>query len=424
MESLQKKALALINCGEASGRHVGATRWSSAPGLVNVLMKEHVLQWERENKGTLWGKVKLKAAEKFNEWTGLSTWERAQLAERFLTYDEYKALFDVRVPENVSGEMLRNLLIRYPAFVLENVTSENSRHAFMSRFAETDEGYLRFMNKHNPQLHDFFTKWTEIYFPINEVGRHAYFTGMTGSGKTELMKAIIGRYLRENKLPIIFIDPNGDAALQVAKFKENASPERQRKLVYVDPNLQEGLTPVINPFDIPNKSQFFYKQPHEEILEKRASQILEAFTQIYSDKGGEFTEKMQTYLFPAICVVLMKENGDMHDLLRLFDNSRNSDLVTLGKQSPNIVVRQMFESGFVVPESTKEGVTHRLSQMLSRGTFRNLVSGPSTIDLEREIENGSLIIFNLAKGRLGDKESMYYGKFIISIIISIVFERG
>lgn len=417
LDKLKQKAFKLIGCEPASGNHIGGTKWTLVSGLVETLMKDYVLEWRSNNKLRMWG------AGQVDRLLGFSALEKSMLNERFVTFEEYKMLFDVRVPEDVSKKLLHNLFLRYPVFVLADIHNETQRQKVIADYTEDLEGYLLFMKEKNETLWTFFNQWNNLRFPLSELDKHLYMVGMTGCGKTEIFKALIIRYVIEGNIGGLVIDLDGDFAQQVAMFKENAEQKHRDRLIYIYPFLDKDLTPVINPFDLPNKKQFFNEVMYTEVLEQRASQIQQALVQIFKDFEGSFTDKMEGFLYPAICVTLLNENGDLNELLRLFDEERNHDLIALGKKSPNSTHRQRFESGFTMPKETRDGIKNRLSQMLDRGSFRNLVSGKSTIDLKSEIEAGKLIIFHIPK-RIGIKESMYFGKFVFAIVASAMFERS
>jgi hypothetical protein len=50
------------------------------------------------------------------------------------------------------------------------------------------------------------------------------------------------------------LDPNGDFAEQVAKFKDNTIRFRKKDIIYIAPSLSTDVFPVINPVDLPNVS--------------------------------------------------------------------------------------------------------------------------------------------------------------------------
>lgn len=275
--------------------------------------------------------------------------EEQWMKKRFMTYDEYT--------QHEGGKLLK-------------------------LYGDGEQGYFAYMQKVNPQLWEFFFRERGVGIPRSERKMHVYSFGASGCGKTELIKNQFLDDMKTGGSTVIFIDPNGDAALQIAKFKENVGND---KLIYIDPFLDRTMTPVINPFDLPNKELYFEPHWYKLIVKKRASQIMQALLQIFADADAKFSEKMKTYLFPAICIVTLKKDGDMRDLLRIFSGSDFSDLIAIGKKSPNEEHRQSFEQGFTVPTQTKDAIRDKLKNMLNSGNLSDLICGKSTINLEEAV---------------------------------------
>lgn len=110
--------------------------------------------------------------------------------------------------------------------------------------------------------------------PVAERYKHTHLTGMTGSGKSELLKVLImGDILRENG-SIILLEPHGDLAQSVTKLVKDKS-----RLVYINPFLDDEKTPTINLFHLPNKS--------EQNIAKITQVILSVLKSVNSDESFE-----------------------------------------------------------------------------------------------------------------------------------------
>ena len=72
---------------------------------------------------------------------------------------------------------------------------------------------------------------------------------------------------------------------------------------------------------------------------------------------------------------------------------------------------------------TKSAILTRLSTILKDDYLRRILVGKSTIDIEKEINSGKVIICNMAKGRMGKKSAVMLGKFIIAIIQGYAMKR-
>ncbi|MCT7566849.1 type IV secretion system DNA-binding domain-containing protein [Aliarcobacter butzleri] len=245
--------------------------------------------------------------------------------------------------------------------------------------------------------------------PVVERYKHTYITGMTGSGKSELLKVLImGDILRENG-SIILLEPHGDLAQSVTKLVKDKS-----RLVYINPFLDDEKTPTINLFHLPNKS--------EQNIAKITQVILSVLKSINSDEN--FTGAMEDVLEMCIKVLLRRGNGSFKELYRFFNDNRNKDLVELGLYSSNQLEVEFFEDDFLNSKPTKDAVRRRLKKLLNDPVFSNLMNGENTINLEELMnEKGKVIVFNIPKGKMPNTYK-YYIRFIVEYIQVLALKRA
>ena len=256
---------------------------------------------------------------------------------------------------------------------------------------------------------DPFSDNFENLIPVVERYKHTYITGMTGSGKSELLKVLImGDILRENG-SIILLEPHGDLAQSVTKLVKDKS-----RLVYINPFLDDEKTPTINLFHLPNKS--------EQNIAKITQVILSVLKSVNSDES--FTGAMEDVLEMCIKVLLRRGNGSFKELYRFFNDNRNKDLVELGINSPNQLEVEFFEDEFSSSKPTKDAVRRRLKKLLNDPVFSNLMNGENTINLEELMnEKGKVIIFNIPKGKMPNTYK-YYIRFIVEYIQVLALKRA
>ncbi|MFY4788226.1 type IV secretory system conjugative DNA transfer family protein [Aliarcobacter butzleri] len=245
--------------------------------------------------------------------------------------------------------------------------------------------------------------------PVAERYKHTYITGMTGSGKSELLKVLImGDILRENG-SIILLEPHGDLAQSVTKLVKDKS-----RLVYINPFLDDEKTPTINLFHLPNKS--------EQNIAKITQVILSVLKSVNSDES--FTGAMEDVLEMCIKVLLRRGKGSFKELYRFLNDNRNKDLVELGINSPNQLEVEFFEDEFSSSKPTKDAVRRRLKKLLNDPVFSNLMNGENTINLEELMnEKGKVIIFNIPKGKMPNTYK-YYIRFIVEYIQVLALKRA
>ncbi|MGJ0317057.1 type IV secretion system DNA-binding domain-containing protein [Aliarcobacter cryaerophilus] len=245
--------------------------------------------------------------------------------------------------------------------------------------------------------------------PVAERYKHTYITGMTGSGKSELLKVLIKADILRADGSIILLDPHGDLAQSVTKLVKDKS-----RLVYINPFLDDEKTPTINLFHLPNKS--------EQNIAKITQVILSVLKSVNSDES--FTGAMEDVLEMCIKVLLRRGNGSFKELYRFFNDNRNKDLVELGINSPNQLEVEFFEDEFSSSKPTKDAVRRRLKKLLNDPVFSNLMNGENTINLEELMnEKGKVIIFNIPKGKMPNTYK-YYIRFIVEYIQVLALKRA
>ena len=276
----------------------------------------------------------------------------------------------------------------------------------------------------------FFTRKVPLYFPLNALKRHCYMLAQSGSGKSELMKLMIydlqRRSQNNNNRSIVLMEPHGDLALEMLSFCLN-KPAYRRRLVYLDPFLRStakdifgydllgaDYTFVINPFEINTKN--------DREINYVTQELSSAFFEVLK---SESTTQMDALIEACVETLLRKEGTDISDLKRFMDDEENEELLNLMQHIPNIerskMASKMRDDRKLNP--TKSGIFYRLQTLIGDSEFRRLLTGKSTVDLEKEMNSGKVIIFNLAKAKMGQKASPVFGKLILALIQGIATKR-
>lgn len=224
---------------------------------------------------------------------------------------------------------------------------------------------------------------------------------------------------RKNKFSLIVLDPHGDLAKKVLGFAHNTTPDR---VVYVSSSINKEVptndhyTAIINPF-ICDKS--------DDTVNVLSQELADALIELLSDTQYNFTPQMQAILRPCIATVLRSENPSLNELKRFMLDGQNEDLVELGKRSSNAQHRDFFINDFHVEEYrlTKKSIRTKLTCFLGDQVLANMLNGTSTIDVEKCINEGSMLIFSLPKGS-GKFTSSVFGRLMIAYLHSIFLKRA
>ena len=281
-----------------------------------------------------------------------------------------------------------------------------------------------------PMLNEFFFARIPLFFPIKSYKRGAHILGASGSGKTELMKVLFYDFQRRSQKhrnkTLVAVEPHGDLAKQLLRFVLNKGKNKER-VIYLDPFPRQTAIDLfgedilgadyiftINPFDIADRN--------ERVVDYMTQELSSAFFEIITSQE---TPQMLAIIKACVNSLLRAEGANISHLKRFMDDKENDDLIELGMQNPNIGQRDMIKRMKTDPKlnPTKSGIYYRLQTILGNSTFRRTTSGKSTVDLQKELNSGKVIIFNLSKGKLGSDVSSALGKLMVAFIQSIALRR-
>lgn len=328
------------------------------------------------------------------------------IAKRGFTYDEYLWLFD--------GGLDENRYHHYPIFNFLKIITDVQRRYYTARYEASKEDYVKLLQRSNiPQIQVFFRK-VAATIPVSDLKMHCYISGMTGSGKSVFAKNLFYRLQKDTSHSLVLIDPHGDLALDIKRFHLNEDHDR---VVYIDPSLDDTMTPVINPLQLRDRS--------EKNIEVVTNQLMTVIEDTMP-RGAKFTAQMATILSPCISVLLRKGNATFEDLQRFMNDETNGELVEIGKKSPLTTERKFFTNLFELGKYkvSKESIATRIQQLVNIQSFYQLTCGKSTIDLERCVNNGKIIIVNLSKAHMDERIVPVFGRFIMAMLLGYAFKRG
>lgn len=294
--------------------------------------------------------------------------------------------------------------------------NEERKRIIKSRYSTDKAGYCRDIADRLPE-EDLLFLTTFQPFSIAETARqkHTYINGGTGSGKSEIMKAILHHYLtKDPSTALVLIDPHGKIAQEVAQFAENANGER---LIYIAPDFDRTESPVFNPFDVG-------KGIDAISIDIAVQELIEAFREILQDVG--FSPQMETLLKPCIATLLRYPEGNLYHLQQMMEEGENAELLSFAQENlPNPAQRNFLKTDFLKTAYTpsRQSIRTKIQSLLNSQIFLNFTIGESTFSLSQAIAEKKLIIFNLSRNA-GVETSDTMGRFILANLQSIAMQRA
>lgn len=273
-------------------------------------------------------------------------------------------------------------------------------------FAFSKDGYLQYLKRRAPDVWTFLHQDMSARIPVAAFSKHLYGVGMTGSGKSEMLKSLIAALRQNPRATVIVIDPERKLAEEVAKSKDHLCGTN---LIFFDPKLgrAHNLFPIINPFD-------FYS---EDLTEE--ANYAQAFVRTFKEAADtDVTNRMMTLLKPCVQVLLRRPHSTLADLQRFLDDDRCADLVKVGRQHPRPEVREFFAASFLKKDwkRTKDPLMAKIQDLRSTPTFTDCVMGQSSLRMEDMITSRKTVVLTLDQGALGIEGSQMLGRFFVSLL--------
>ncbi|MDB5226589.1 MAG: hypothetical protein JWN78_782 [Bacteroidota bacterium] len=246
-----------------------------------------------------------------------------------------------------------------------------------------------------------------VAFGIKQADRllHMYFVGQTGVGKTTMMKTMILQDIAAGR-GVCLIEPHGDLVLSLI---DSISETDKNRLIYFDAtnfNISYGYNPI-----------------RRVSIEKRAlvaSGILDILKKLWNDAWGVKLEHILRYTLLALLDQPTAHFGNILDML-LDKTYRNNAKRYIVSES----VKDFWDKEFpkYMPYDLMP-IYNKVGGFLAYPIVRKiLIENNETISLRAAMDNGQILLVNVAKGHIGSDVSHILGALLISSLTSAAFSR-
>jgi len=232
--------------------------------------------------------------------------------------------------------------------------------------------------------------------------KHLYVVGKTGTGKSTMIANMAINDMRNGE-GVAVIDPHGDLTNALLDFIPS---HRINDVAYLDPS--DIAHPFhLNPLEIENVAQ-------REIV---ASGIVSIFYKLYAHSWGP---RLEYILRNTILTLLYVPQSTLLQVPELLTNEKFRQKVV--ENLSDQVLKNFWTNEFnkMSPQLRSEAIMpilNKVGQFLSSQTIRNIVGHPkSTINLEKMMNEGKIILMNLSQGKLGEDNSALLGAMMITKI--------
>ena len=239
---------------------------------------------------------------------------------------------------------------------------------------------------------------------------HVYVIGKTGTGKSTLIETMALQDLERGN-GFALIDPHGDLVARVAA----RVPASQRdKVIYLDttdPTQPYGYNPL--------------RHVSEDRIALAASGMMEVFKKMWPDAWGV---RMEHILRNVLMALLEQPDATLHDVLRIF--SDNEFRKRIAKSLRNDTVRtfllkefERFSFGYRADGTAP--IQNKVGAFLADPLLDRILTAPEKdLHIRRIMDQGQVLLVNLAKGHIGEDSSSLLGGLLVTTIGLAAFSRA
>jgi Helicase HerA, central domain len=234
---------------------------------------------------------------------------------------------------------------------------------------------------------------------------HLYVIGQTGTGKSTLLKNLATQDAEAGR-GFCLIDPHGDLARAL-------SGQVNRPHLYwnlADPACPLGYNPI---------------RPVTAALRPLVcSGLIEALRRQWEDAWGARMEHLLRY---SVLALLEQPQADMRDVVRLLIEKEFQKTVLRRIADPQVRYFWEVEYPSMNYKNAIDGVApiaNKLGAFLAHPVVRKAMCEPvEPIRFRRSMDEGGILIVNLAKGSIGGDIANVLGGLIVSSIMNAAFSR-
>lgn len=259
---------------------------------------------------------------------------------------------------------------------------------------------------------------TDVRLADEDRLRHLYVIGQTGAGKTSFMKTLIEQDIKDGK-GVCFIDPHGNDILDVLA---SVPPDRYEDVIYFDPAHTD------RPFGL---NMLEYDQSRPEQKSFIVNEMLAIFRQLYGDVPESMGPAFEQYFRNATQLVMEDpaSGSTLMDIGRVLSNAEFRNLKLARSNNP--VVNQFWTEiatraeGEASLQNIVPYITNKFDEFTGSDFMRPIIGQQeSSFNFREVMDNKKILLVNLSKGRLGERNANLLGLVIVGKLFMAALSRA
>ena len=252
-----------------------------------------------------------------------------------------------------------------------------------------------------------------VYMDIDDRRRHMYIIGKTGTGKTEFLKDMIMQDIRGGQ-GLAVIDPHGDLIDDILPL---IPPKRAEDVILFDP--ADTSRPMgLNMLEASTEEQKHYV----------VSSIIGLMYKLFDpNKTGIIGPRFEHAIRNAMLTVMYEKGATFVEVVRVLTDA-NYVQELLPKVEDPIIRRywtdQIAQTSDFHKSEVLDYIVSKFGRFVTNKMIRNIIGqSDSSFNFRKVMDEGKILLINLAKGKIGEENSQFLGLVLVPKILVAAMSR-
>ncbi|MEK7593037.1 MAG: DUF87 domain-containing protein [Patescibacteria group bacterium] len=253
----------------------------------------------------------------------------------------------------------------------------------------------------------------KIFVNDDDRRRHMYVIGKTGTGKSQLLEEMVMQDIIGGK-GVAVVDPHGDL---IDGILQRIPPERAEDVIYFDPSDSE------RPLGLNMLEAKTEEQKHFVV-----TSIVGLMYKLYDPmKTGIIGPRFEHAVRNAMLTVMVDPKNTFVEVVRVLTDSAFVQEL-LPKLTDPIIRRywtdQIAQTSDFHKSEVLDYIVSKFGRFVTNKLMRNIIGqSDSSYNFRKVMDEGKILLINLAKGKIGEENSNFLGLILVPRILISAMSR-